>query len=109
MYFLNRKRLPVAVTAMCLIVLMAVTFLILRMENADLVNRGPVWEAVEKTLGSYADLNPVKEDLIQRGLVSIGTQSGYIDAGKIEKLIEEKVYMIDENGYLQFGPSYFPP
>lgn len=109
MHFINRKKPFVIITAVSLIVLIAVASLLIRMENADLVNRGPVWEAVEKSLGSYADSNPVKEDLIRRGLVSIETQSGYIDAGKIEELVDEKVYMIDEEGNLQFGPSYFPP
>jgi hypothetical protein len=109
MHFINRNKPFVIITAVSLIMLIAAATLWLRTKNTDVVNRGPVWEAVEKSLGSYADSNPVKEDLIRRGLVSIETQSGYIDAGKIEELVDEKVYMIDEDGNLQFGPSYFPP
>ena len=36
-----------------------------------LVNRGPVWDAVERTLGSFEESNPVKDDLIKRGLVRL--------------------------------------
>lgn len=72
---------------------------------------GPVWEAVQKTLALQIEPNPVKEDLTKRGLYIFhheGQGSNEIHLGEIEKLVEEGVYIIDEEGYLQFGPSYTP-
>ncbi len=77
-------------------------------ETVNPVNRGSVWSAVERTLGSYDESNPVKDDLIKRGLVSLGKQRGHIDVEKILELVREEVYVIDEQGYLQFEPAYTP-
>lgn len=74
-----------------------------------MVNHDPVLSAVELTLGDYEESNPVKDDLIKRGLVSIGEESGYINVEKIKAMVLENVYIIDERGYLQFGPAYTPP
>ena len=74
----------------------------------NIVDRGTVWPAIEMTLSLPGD-NPVKDDLIKRGLVKLAFkagETGYINVGEIEKLVEENVYKIDEYGYLQFGPSY---
>ena len=82
-------------------------FIYASLTDIDMVNRGPVWEAVEQTLGPYDETNPIKEDLIKRGLVSLEKgQGGYIRVGEIEKLVEDKIYIIDEQGYLQFGPAW---
>ena len=72
---------------------------------------GPVWEAVQKTLALQIEPNLVKEDLTKRGLYILhhGEQDSIeLHYGEIEKLVEEGVYIIDEGGYLQFGPAYTP-
>ena len=72
---------------------------------------GPVWEAVQKTLALEIEPNPVKEDLAKRGLYIFhpeGQGSHEINLGEIEKLVEEGVYIIGEDGYLEFGPSNNP-
>jgi len=102
----NRKWFLAVITV--IIVVAIVSFVLASMTKVDHVNRGPVWEAVERTLGSYKDTNPVKEDLIKRGLVKL-EESGYIRVQEIEELVREKVYVIDKQGYLQFGPAYMPP
>jgi hypothetical protein len=76
-------------------------------------NHGDVSIAVEKTLSKPG---PVKEDLIDRGLVTYPSQSsnttsvapGMIKTGEIEELVKKGTYIIDKDGYLQFGPSYKP-
>jgi hypothetical protein len=77
----------------------------------EVEHRGPVFEAVEKTLSLSGESNPVKADLMARGLFteSKNGSTGEIKTGEIEKLVEDGVYIIDEEGYLQFGPSYTPP
>jgi hypothetical protein len=82
-------------------------FLYSRSHNAA-VDRGPVFTAILNTL---ARGGPVKEDLIQRGLYiesNSGTE-GTIKFDEIEKLVNAKVYVIDGNDLLQFGPAYTPP
>jgi hypothetical protein len=72
---------------------------------------GPVWDAVQKTVNLQIEPNPVKEDLIQRGLVVFHSgiaPSTEIHLEEIEQLVNDGVYVIDEDGYLQFGPSYKP-
>ena len=75
------------------------------------IDRGEVFSAVEMTVGLPDEANPVKDDLIKRGLFTIPTgngTSGEIKIGEIEQLVKVKTYIIDEDGYLQFGPSYTP-
>jgi hypothetical protein len=73
-------------------------------------DRGTVFAAIERTLALPGD-NPVRDDLINRGLVKLAFEpgeTGYIDGGQIEELVKDGFYQIDENGYLKFGPSYTP-
>jgi hypothetical protein len=71
-------------------------------------DRGEIFPAIENTLSLPGD-NPVKEDLINRGLVIYGNLTpGTIKVGEIEQLVNEGIYIIDKDGYLQFGPSYTP-
>lgn len=70
------------------------------------IDRGTVFPAVEKTLSLPGEYNPVKYDLINRGLVKLDGTQVYINVGQIEKLVKDNVYKIDENGYLQFGASH---
>jgi len=77
------------------------------------IDRGDVFTAVEQTLSKPG---PVKDDLITRGLVTLPGQSenisnpapSEIKIGEIEKLVLFEIYIIDEDGFLQFGPSYTP-
>ena len=101
----NRKGFLAVIVA--IIVVAIVSFVLVSMTKVDHVDRGPVWAAVEQTLGSYKDTNPVKEDLIKRGLVKL-EGSGYIRVQEIDELVREEVYVIDKQGYLQFGPAYTP-
>jgi len=82
-------------------------FLYWRSHNIT-TDRGPVFTAVLNTL---ARGGPVKDDLIQRGLyiVSTGGTEGTIKFDEIEKLVKAKVYLVDGNDLLQFGPAYTPP
>jgi asparagine N-glycosylation enzyme membrane subunit Stt3 len=82
-------------------------FLYTRSHNAA-IGRGPVFTAVLNTL---ARGGPVKDDLIQRGLfiVSDSGTEGTIKFDEIEKLVNAKVYVVDGNNLLQFGPAYTPP
>jgi hypothetical protein len=69
--------------------------------------RGPVFDAAMNTV---AQEGPVKDDLIARGLYqSAPDGEETVDIGGIEKLVEDGVYEIDEEGYLVFGPAYTPP
>ena len=63
---------------------------------------------VKKENGDMGFRKNSKEDLIKRGLVKL-EGSGYIRVQEIEELVRGKVYVIDEQGYLQFGPAYVPP
>ncbi len=98
----NRKATLAIITA--IVVIAAGAFVLISMHD-DSVNRGPLWEAVVRTLGPYDETNPVKDDLIKRGLVSLEGGNGYIEVGEIEELVREEVYVIDEQGYLQLGPT----
>jgi hypothetical protein len=72
---------------------------------------GPVWDAVQKTINLQIEPNPVKEDLTERGLYIFHTgisPSEEIHLEEIEELVNDGVYVIDRDGYLQFGPSYTP-
>lgn len=72
---------------------------------------GPVWDAVQKTVALQIEPNPVKEDLTKRGLYILhpGLQeSTEIHLEEIEELVNDGVYVIDKDSYLQFGPSYTP-
>jgi len=71
-------------------------------------DKGPVFYAAVKTV---AEEGPVKDDLIKRGLYTYSVSDGeeMIDVGGIEKLVEDGVYEIDEEGCLTFGPAYSPP
>ena len=78
-------------------------------EAKQLYERGAVLVAIEKTLSQPG---PVRDDLIERGLFTIPDDtgiSGAIKVGEIEKLVEDGVYAIGDEGYLIFGPSYSPP
>jgi hypothetical protein len=69
--------------------------------------KGPVFFAAMKTVGQEG---PVKDDLIARGLYQSDPDGEEtVDIGGIEKLVEDGVYEIDEEGYLVFGPAYTPP
>lgn len=72
------------------------------------IDRGPVFYAAVHTLSTD---NPVKEDLIKRGLFireKIGDTdlcSGQIKFGEIEKLVNSGVYHITASNTLEFGPQ----
>jgi hypothetical protein len=69
--------------------------------------KGPVFYAALKTIGEEG---PVKDDLIVRGLYTYsGNGEEMVDIGGIEKLVDTRVYEIDDEGYLVFGPVYTPP
>ena len=81
--------------------------------SQNIIDRGDVFPAVEQTLSKPG---PVRDDLIKRGLVTLSSPRdstgspvpGAIKFGEIEQLVNDGIYVIDENGYLQFGPSYTP-
>lgn len=80
--------------------------------SQNIIDRGDVFPAVEQTISKPG---PVRDDLIARGLVIFSTSDnttspvpGEIHFGEIEQLVENGIYIIDEDGYLQFGPSYTP-
>jgi hypothetical protein len=81
--------------------------------SQNIINRGDVFPAVEQTISKPG---PVRDDLIKRGLITFSSQTdnatslvpGEIHFGEIEQLVEDGIYVIDEDGYLQFGPSYTP-
>ncbi len=106
---MNRKwRLAIIAAIIVVIAATASFYFAWGRTNGGSIKRGPVWDAVERTLGPFGSSNPVKEDLIKRGLVSLGEQ-GHIDVQEIERLVNEGVYTINEQGYLEFGPTYSPP
>ena len=83
------------------------------LDSSPPYDRGPVNDAVLRTL---AQGGPVKDDLIMRGLFTIPTVDeagaivpGTIKVGEIEKLVKARVYSIDKQGYLTFGPNYNSP
>lgn len=70
------------------------------------VDRGVVFPAVEHTLSKGG---PVSEDLTNRGLISFIGSSERINVSGIKQLVEKGVYVIDDQGYLQFGRNYESP
>ncbi|RLC64235.1 MAG: hypothetical protein DRI01_03780 [Chloroflexi bacterium] len=72
-------------------------------------DRGPVFYAVMKTLTQGG---PVKDDLVDRSLITYTKLDGYNDKfsrqiriGYIEKLVDSGVYHIASSGLLEFGPQ----
>jgi len=107
MYFIkNDKKISRLKKKWGIILLLGVILLIPGCHKSP-IERGPVFTAVEMTLSQPG---PVKDDLIARGLVKLSQDGfvGEIKIGEIEKLVKDNIYRIDENGYLQFGPSYIP-
>jgi hypothetical protein len=102
--------LPKSVIVLLLVATSVLLFACSQPKEIGLPN-GPVWDAVQKTINLQTEPNPVKEDLIERGLYIFHTgitPSEEIHLEEIEQLVDDGIYVIDKDGYLQFGPSYTP-
>jgi hypothetical protein len=100
-------------SAIILLLLVIVSLLVITgcQHSPPTFPNGPVWDAVQKTVALQIEPNPVKEDLTNRGLYVLhsGPQaSTEIHLEEIEALVNDGIYIIDKDGYLQFGPSYTP-
>jgi|WetSurMetagenome_2_1015567.scaffolds.fasta_scaffold68074_1 hypothetical protein len=107
--YMNRKWRIAIIAAIIIIIAAIASFYFIWGRPNDVgsyepVNHRPVLTATENTLGKDA-ANAVKDDLISREIFT----GNALLIGEIEKLVEEKYYIIDENGYLVFGSAYPPP
>ncbi len=101
---INRKRyIPLMVIGLIIFVVLIIWLILwLQATYGPVGNRGPVFDALEKTLAQGV----VRDDLVARGLVDISPSGGQLNVGEIENLVNAGVYAINQDGYLIFGPNH---
>ncbi len=100
----TRKRFrPLIIIGIIILVVLVIGLILWQQVfNRPAVNRGSVFDALEKTLAQGL----VRDDLVAKGLVVLSSSGGELNVGEIETLVNAGVYAINQDGYLIFGPNH---